>query len=63
MEYLYSQTGKIWLTTPFDLDTPDNILVENESMDSLDEGFEDDEFESDLTIPMASSRFCYTYKI
>lgn len=53
MEYLYAQTGKSWHTVALDPDKPDDILTETETLDTLDdEGFQDDEFESDLTIPM-----------
>ena len=57
VEYLYAQTGKFWSTTPFDPDTPDDIWDHNETLDSLDEGFDEYEYESDLTIPMPSVGF------
>ena len=62
IEYLYAQTGKLWSTATFDPDIHDDILVDNE-INNLDEGFLDDGHQSDLTIPTASSRFCYAYKI
>jgi hypothetical protein len=49
VEYLYSQTGKKWLSLETDdPDKPDQF-EETESGDGLDEGFEEDEF--DLTVP------------
>ena len=53
VEYLYSQTGKSWHTLALDPDKPDDISSDNETLDTLDdEGFQDDEFVCDLTIPM-----------
>jgi hypothetical protein len=41
-----------------DPETPDGILTDNESLDTMDddEGFQGDEYEWDLTIPMAPRR-------
>jgi hypothetical protein len=49
VEYLYSQTGKKWLSLETDdPDKPDQF-EDNESDDGLDEGFEEDELY--LTVP------------
>ena len=49
LEYLYSQTGKVWETLTLDPDTPDDLT------DELDEGFEDmadkEDEDEDPTLP------------